>query len=140
MYDCNTNSIIINTACTATLLPVGDVYICVGRPQTFLCSVSNQGPAARLEWRVEFKDSIFVSSVIQTYILPASDEDQHLILRDNRDGVSFVFNLTSNSLSLESTMTVMLADDNGTTLINNATVYCGQESDQTAVIHIHRGI
>ena len=33
-------------------------------------------------------------------------------------------------------MTVMLADDNGTTLINNATVYCGQESDQTAVIHI----
>ena len=117
------------------------MYICVGQPQTFLCSVSNQGPAARLEWRVEFKDPRSVPDVIQTYTLPASEEDQHQILiKDGRDGVSFVFNLTSNSSSLESTMTVMVADDNGTSLINNATVYCGQESDQRAVIHVRKGI
>ena len=113
--------------------------MCVGQPQTFLCSVINQGPEARLEWRVEFKDSRSVPDVIQTLTMPTSEEDQHLI-RDHRDGVSFEFNLTSNSSSLESTMTVMVVDDNGTNLINNATVYCGQESDQTAVIHIHRGI
>ena len=112
--------------------------MCVGQLQTFICGVSNQGPAARLEWRVEFKDSRAVSNVIQTYTLPASEEDQHLIYRDDRDGVSFVFNLTSNSPSLESAMTVMVVNENGTTLTNNATVYCGQESDLRAVIHVHR--
>ena len=110
--------------------------MCVGQPQTFLCGVSNEGPAARLEWRVEFKDSISVPDVIQTFTLPAYE----YLIRDDRDGVSFEFNLISNSTILESTMTVMVADDNGTTLINNATVYCGQESDQRAVIHIHKGI
>ena len=108
--------------------------MCLGQPQTFLCSVANQGPSTHLEWMVEFKDSRSVPNVIHELF---SDDVQNI--RDTRNGISFVFNVISSSSSLESAMTVMVTDENGTALINNATVYCGQESDIRAVILVDKG-
>ena len=60
-------------------------------------------------------------------------------LNDERPGVNFTFNLTSISLtSLVSVMTVA-ANISGTTVIDNATVHCGEESTPHAVLHVKRG-
>ena len=57
---------------------------------------------------------------------------------DNRPGVSFMFNLTSNGLeSLVSAMTTTVSV-NATALINNATVNCGDEA-YPKVLHVNEG-
>ena len=60
-------------------------------------------------------------------------------LNDERTGVNFTFYLTSNSsTSLVSVMTVT-ANISGATVVNNATVHCGEESTPHAVLHVTRG-
>ena len=124
-------------AATLTAGSGGDVFICLGQPQTFLCEVPKQGSLTRLEWRIDFEHSHSVESVIQQY---TSVDPEGLILRDDRPGVSIMFNLTSNgSSSLVSIMTVTTSDINATALINNSTVNCGDEA-YPMVLHVHKGM
>ena len=98
--------------------------ICLGQPQTFSCEVPNQGSLTRLEWRIDFEGSSSEPSM--TRLFTSADPEGH-ILRDDRSGISFMFNLTSNSSSsLVSVMTVTVDDANATALINNATVNCDE--------------
>ena len=91
----------------------------------------------RLEWRIDFEDSQSVGSVTQQYTT-ADQEGQ--ILREERSELPIVFNLTSNKRPyFISVMTVTAGNISGD-LINNATVNCGQESHQKAVLHVHKGI
>ena len=121
-------------AYTAASMKESSVNICTGEPEIFLCEASKQGSLSRLEWRIDFDNSHSVESVTQQY---TSDDLEGHILRDSRPGVSFEFNLTShNSSSLVSVMTVTAND---TTLINNATVNCGDVAYPKKV-HINEGI
>ena len=75
-----------------------------------------------------------------TRVFASSDSQGHILI-DDRPGVRFVFNLTSNSpSSLVSVMTLVVEDSNATALINNATINCGSggSSDKpfSAVLHI----
>ena len=126
------------TACTASLLPVGEVRICLGQPQIFVCSFHRQASDSflYLEWRINFEDSQSVSKVSQQF---TSSDVVGETLQDERNGVNFTFNLTSISLtSLVSVMTVT-TNISAATVINNATVHCGDESTPHAVLHVQRG-
>ena len=113
-----------------------DTNICLGKPQTFSCEVPKQGSLARLEWRIEFENSQSVSSVIHQY---TSVDVEGEIFGNDRSGIRFVFNLTSNSLtSLVSVMTVTVDNVNATALIENATVDCGDEA-YPKVLHAIEG-
>ena len=97
---------------------------CLGQPQIFSCEVQKQGSLTRLQWRIDFVSSPNVTRMTRRF---TTDDPEGLILRDSRPGVSFEFNLTSNSnssSSLNSVMTVTVDDINATALINNATVDC----------------
>ena len=60
-------------------------------------------------------------------------------LRNERKGVNFTFNLTSmSSTSLVSAMKV-ITNISVTTVINNATVHCGDETTPHAVLLVQRG-
>ena len=94
-------------------------------------------PSDRLEWRIDFEDSRSVASVTQQY---TTADQEGLILREERSGLCFVFNLTSNSSPhLISVMTVTAGSISGATLINNVTVNCGQESHPKAIVRVHKG-
>ena len=72
-----------------------------------------------------------------------TDDPEGLILRDSRPGVSFEFNLTSNSnssSSLNSVMIVTVDDINETALINNTTVGCEGDEAYPIMLHVPRGI
>ena len=98
--------------------------ICLGQPQTFSCEVPKQGTLTRLEWRIDFEGSSSEASVIRQFT--STDPEGH-ILKEDRSGIGFMFNLTSSSSSsLVSVMTVTVDDANATALINNATVNCGE--------------
>ena len=131
---------IIAYAAALTAGSGGDVYYCPGQPQIFLCEAPKQGSLPRLEWRIDFdhEDTHPVTTVTRQYTL---NDPEGLILRDARLGVSFVFNLTSNSpSSLISVMIVTANDTNTTTWINNATVnYVGDEA-YPKVLHVYKGI
>ena len=115
----------------------GDIYICSGQPQTFLCEVPKQGSLARLEWRIDFNHED-IHPLTGYYI--SYDLEGHII-RDDRLGVSFVFNLTSNSpSSLVSAMILTANDTNATTWINNATVNCAVDEAYPKVLHVNKGI
>ena len=110
--------------------------ICLGQPKTLLCEAPKQGSIARLEWRIDLENSQSVTSVIHQYTSVDAEGD---IFGDSRNGISFIFNLTSNSLaSLVSVMTVTVNDVNGTALIHNATVNCDDEA-YPKVLHAHEG-
>ena len=118
--------ILHNITVYAALIPGGggDVYICLGQPHTFSCEVPKQGTLTRLEWRIDFEGSSSETSVIRQFT--STDPEGH-ILREDRSGIGFMFNLTSSSSSsLVSVMTVTVDDANATALINNATVNCGE--------------
>ena len=71
------------------------------------------------------------------------DEKGHC-LRDERTGLNFEFNLTFNTyLYLESVMTVIAHNVNGTSVINNAVLHCGEDAypntTVTAVFHVPTG-
>ena len=126
------------SATTTTLTPTGEVYICLGQPQTFICSVPKLVPLAHLEWRVNFEDSLSVASVTRQY---RGTDHEGYILRDERKGLRFLFNLTSNKPSDSSLVSVMIVtayDTNGTAVINNAFVHCG-EMNSNALLHVPRG-
>ena len=111
------------------------MYICLRQPQNFLCEAPKQGSLTRLEWTIDFEDSHSVESVTRQY---TSNDPEGLILRDDRPGIRFVFNLTSNSpSSLVSVMTVTVDDISATTSINNTTVTCGDPYPK--VVHVHKG-
>ena len=130
--------IIACTACTATLSPVGKVGICLGKTRTFFCRVSRNDSLSRLEWRIEFQNSRSVPSIIHEY--STSDPVGHHT-RDERNGISFTSNITSISpVSIESLMSVTLNDANGTDVLNNATVSCGQGVNTKAVLRAVKGI
>ena len=113
----------------------GTINICLRQPHMFSCAVPKQDSLTRLEWRIDFDDSSSVEIVTREFT--SADSEGH-ILRDNRPGVSFMFNLTSNSLeSLVSAMTITV-DINATALINNATVNCGDEV-YPKVLHVNEG-
>ena len=123
-----------------TLGSGGDVSICPGQPQTFLCEIPKQGSLILLEWRIDFdhEDSDSVTTVNGQYT--SNDPEGHII-RDDRLGFSFMFNLTSNSpSSLVSVMTVTVNDTNTTTLINNAAVNCAGDEAYPKVLHFYKGI
>ena len=126
-------------AATLTAGSGGDVYICPGQPQIFLCEVPKQGSLTLLEWRIDFEGSHSVSVTGQY----TSADPEGLILRDDRSGVSFIFNLTANSpSSLVSVMTVTVTANgiNATALINNATVNCAGNEAYPKVLHVHKGM
>ena len=111
--------------CTLSAVSIQDeaVHFCLGQPQTFTCEVPKQGSLTRLEWRIDFEHSTSETSVTRVF---TSSDPEGQILRDDRPGVRFVFNLTSNSSSnLVSVMTLSVDDINATALINNATINCG---------------
>ena len=121
-----------------TLGSAGDVYICSGQPQIFLCEVPKQGSLTRLEWSIDFEGSHSVESVAQQY---TSNDAEGFISRDDRAGVNFVFNLTSNSpSSLVSVMIITANETNVSTLINNATVNCAGDEAYPKVLHVHKGM
>ena len=71
-----------------------------------------------------------------TRLFTLADSEGH-ILRANRPGVTFVFNLTSTgSSNLVSVMNLTVDDINATALINNATVNCGDEVNQKMLTHL----
>ena len=112
--------------------------ICLGKPQTFLCKVPKQGSLTRLEWTIEFEDPQSVSSVTHHYTSVDTEGD---IFGDDRRGIRFEFNLTSNSLtSLVSVMTVTMDNINATAfkLIDNATVNCSGKA-YPKVLHVNEG-
>ena len=124
-------------ACAGSLSPTGEVSICFKQTQTFVCSVHGQGSSTRLEWTVDFKNSPSVSRVTQLF---TTSDIEGETLSNERTGVNFTFNLTSISLtSLVSVMTVT-ANISAATVINNATVHCGDESTPHAVLHVQRGV
>ena len=134
--------IIVAYAAALTAGSAGDVYICPGEPQTFLCEVLiEQGSLQRLQWRIDFdhEDTHSVTTVNGQYT--TNDPEGHII-RDGRPGFSFMFNLTSNSpSSLVSVMTVTANDTNTTAaLINNATVNCAGDDAYPKVLHVYKGI
>ena len=123
-------------AYTAASMQHNYVNVCPGQPETFLCEIPKQGSLSRLEWTINFNHE-------DTHPLTGqytSDDLEGHIIRDDRLGVSFVFNLTSNSPSnLVSVMTVTANDTyNASTLINNATVNCGDEA-YPKVLHVNEG-
>ena len=106
----------------------GVVYLCLGKPQTFSCEVPKQEPSsfARLEWSVDFEDSKLIARLTQQY---SSHDAEGEVFGDERSGISFMFNLTSNGLaSLVSIMTVTMNNVNATAVISNATVNCDDEA------------
>ena len=111
------------------------VYFCLGRTPTFSCEVPKQGSLTRSEWRIDFEHSSRPSEASVTRLFTSADPEGH-ILAESRSGVSFVFNLTSNSNGSSSLVSVMsvTVDDikliNATALINNATVNCGGEANR----------
>ncbi len=106
------------------------MYLCLEQPQTFMCVVPKQNSLTRLEWRIDFEHSLIFLEASVTRLFTSVDQEG-LILRENRPGISFVFNLTSNGLSsLVSVLNVIVDDINATALINNATVNCGNEANQ----------
>ena len=112
--------------------------ICLGQPQTFSCEVPKQEPSsfARLEWNIDFEDSKAISRVTQQY---SSYDAEGEVFGDERSGISFMFNLTSNGLaSLVSTMTVTMNNVNATAVINNATVNCDDE-EYPIMLHTNEG-
>ena len=124
------------SAYTATSMQHNSVNVCPGQLETFLCEVPKQGIVPRLEWKIDF-DFEDTHPVTRRY---TSNDPEGLILRDDRLGVSFVFNLTSNSpSSLVSAMTVIANDTNATTLINYATVNCVGDEAYPKVLHINEG-
>ena len=71
-------------------------------------------------------------------------DEKGLFLRDERTGLNFEFNLTSNSyLYLESVMTVVAHNVNGTSVINNAVLHCGDvaypNTTVTVIFHVPTG-
>ena len=123
-----TKSLHLSVLVCAALIPGGggDVnnIICPGQPRAFSCEVPKQGSLTRLKWRIDFEDSSSEESLTRQFT--SADSVGH-ILRGDRSGVSFVFNLTSkSSSSLVSVMTVTVDDINAAALINNATVNCGE--------------
>ena len=113
----------------------GTVYICLEQPQTFLCKVPKQGSLTRLEWRIDFDDSSSVEIVTREFT--SADSEGH-ILRAYRPGVSFMFNLTSNSLESLISAMIITVGVNATALINNTTVNCGDEA-YPKVVHVIEG-
>ena len=127
MIQTYTSSIIFMAVCISSAMSMQDSsmnIICLGQPQAFSCEVPKQGSLIRLEWKIDFEGSSSEPSV--TRLFTSADPEGH-ILRDDRSGISFMFNLTSNSSSsLVSVMTVTVNGANATALINNATVSCGE--------------
>ena len=128
-------------ACTATLLPAGELYICLGEPQSFVCRVPKLASLTRLEWRMEFEDSLSVPVLIRQY---TTLDETGRFLRDERAGLNFEFNLTSNTyLYLESVMTVIAQNVNENSVIDNAVLHCGEvghpNATVTAVFHVLTG-
>jgi hypothetical protein len=118
-----------------------DVYLCLGQPQTFVCKVPKQDSLTRLEWRIDFEHSSLPSEASVTRLFTSADPEGH-ILRENRPGITFAFNLTSNnngSSNLVSIMNIIVDDINATAFINNATVNCGDEANQK-ILHIIEGL
>ena len=118
-----------------------DVYLCLGKTQTFSCEIPKQESLTRLEWRIDFEHSSMPSEAIVTRLFTSADPERY-ILRESRPGVMFVFNLTSNgssSTNLVSIMSVTVDDINATALINNATVNCGDVANER-MLHIIEGL
>ena len=116
------------------------MHICHGQPQTLMCGVPKQGSSTRLQWRIDFVSSLSVTRMTRRF---TADDPEGLILRDSKPGVSFEFNLTSNSnssSSLNSVMTITVDDINGTALINNATVDCEGDEAYPIMLRVPRGI
>ena len=112
-------------------------YIYLGQPNILLCEVPKQDSLGHLEWRLDFEDSYSVESVTHQY---TSADAEGKLFGDDRNGISFVFNLSSNGLaSLVSAMTVTVDDVNATALIDNATVNCDDEA-YPKILHVHTGI
>ena len=108
------------------------VYFCLGKPQIFSCEVPKQGSLTHFKWRIDFEYSSRPSEASVTRLLTSADPEGY-ILRESRPGVSFVFNLTANingSSRLVSVMSVIVDYINATALVNNATVNCGDETNQ----------
>ena len=118
------------------LSPSGEIHVCLGESLTFTCWVPHQPSLPRIEWRVHFEESLSLSNVLQSYI---SSDPVGQIQRDHRSGYSFVFNLTSSSTSfLVSTMMVTV-DANSSMMISSASVNCGQQPSEWAVLHVFHG-
>ena len=135
---CISTTLLNITASIGSLSPVGEVRICLGQPQTFVCSVHRQASDSflYLEWRIGFEDSQSVSMVSQQF---TTSDMLGETLQDERNGVNFTFNLTSNnSTSLVSVMTIA-TNITAATVINNATVHCDDESSPHAVFRLQRG-
>ncbi len=80
----------------------------------FSCQVPKQGSLTRVEWRIDFEHSSLPSEADVTRLFTSADPEGH-ILRENRPGVIFMFNLTSNindSSSLVSVMNLIVDDIN----------------------------
>ena len=117
----------------------GVVYLCLGKPQTFSCEVPRQEPSsfARLQWSIDFEDSKAIARVTQQY---SSHDAEGEVFGDERSGISFLFNLTSNGLaSLVSIMIVTINNANATAVINDTTVNCDDEA-YPKVLQIRIGI
>ena len=130
--------VLIVTACNGSLSPVREVRICLGQPQTFSCTVHGQASHSLLylKWRIDFEDSQSVSMVSGQFTTADVEGET---LHDERTGVNFTFNLTSTGLtSLMSVMTVT-TNISASTVINNATVHCGDEPTPHAVVLVQRG-
>ena len=114
-----------------------NVCLAIGQPQTFVCEVQKQlGSLPRLEWRIDFdhEDPHSVPTVTGQYT--SADSEGHII-KEDRLGVNFVFNLTSNSpSSLVSVMAVTANDTNTTALI---TVNCAGDKAYPKVLHVNEG-
>ena len=114
---------ILFTGSASTLSPVGDVQICPGQPKVFICTVAQNYSFSRLEWQINFKDETSVPSITEQFT--SVDREGHAFEAD-RNGINIHFNLTTKEgQSLVSVMKIMVLDDNGSSLINNATVSCG---------------
>ena len=108
----------------------------------FVCHVPKLASLAYLEWRIEFEDSLSVPVLIRQY---TTLDKKGRLLRDERTGLNFEFNLTANTYSyLESVMTVIVLNTNGTSVINNAVLHCGEvaypNTTVIAVFHVPTGI
>ena len=121
-------NLVLFAGTASTLSPMGGVQICPGQPKVFICSVAQNSSFSRLDWQIDFQDETSVPSIMEQFT--SVDQEGHTFVAD-RKGVNLHFNLTTKEgQSLVSVMMIMVLDDNGSSLINNATVFCGPAGEE----------
>ena len=123
---------ILYAAGTPSLMPDGEVHACPEETLTFTCQTQS-----RLQWMIRF-EGVLDSTVEQTYL---STDSEGMTMINERRGIQFTFNLTTSNITSSLLVSTMKVFTNRSTLLNGATVNCGEAGGVTPTTVINlRGI